>query len=99
MLDCRMPSCVTNALRRLDLQHRFLADFPKANENNSFDPVDFSLASICRGRGANVAHHCRRGGGQAVRDAPQDALDMQLFLRIALELHLKRLLVGGIERA
>ncbi|MFN7625526.1 MAG: amino acid--tRNA ligase-related protein, partial [Pirellula sp.] len=27
-----------------------------------------------------------------------NALDMKLFLRIALELHLKRLLVGGIER-
>jgi len=27
-----------------------------------------------------------------------NTLDRQLFLRIALELHLKRLLVGGIER-
>ena len=27
-----------------------------------------------------------------------NALDIDLFLRIALELHLKRLLVGGIER-
>src|SRR5580658_4750206 len=27
-----------------------------------------------------------------------NALDMPLYLRIALELHLKRLLVGGVER-
>jgi len=39
-------------------------------------------------------------GGAAARPfvTHHNALDMQLFLRIALELHLKRLLVGGMER-
>jgi lysyl-tRNA synthetase class 2 len=39
-------------------------------------------------------------GGAAARPfvTHHNALDMELFLRIALELHLKRLLVGGIER-
>jgi lysyl-tRNA synthetase class 2 len=39
-------------------------------------------------------------GGAAARpfETHHNALDMELFLRIALELHLKRLLVGGIER-
>lgn len=39
-------------------------------------------------------------GGAAARPfvTHHNALDMDLFLRIALELHLKRLLVGGIER-
>jgi lysyl-tRNA synthetase class 2 len=39
-------------------------------------------------------------GGAAARPflTHHNALDMQLTLRIALELHLKRLLVGGIER-
>jgi lysyl-tRNA synthetase class 2 len=39
-------------------------------------------------------------GGAAARPfvTHHNALDMQLFLRIALELHLKRLMVGGIER-
>lgn len=39
-------------------------------------------------------------GGAAARPfiTHHNALDIQLYLRIALELHLKRLLVGGIER-
>lgn len=39
-------------------------------------------------------------GGAAARPfkTHHNALDMQLFMRIALELHLKRLLVGGMER-
>ncbi|MCL4203233.1 MAG: lysine--tRNA ligase [Pirellulaceae bacterium] len=39
-------------------------------------------------------------GGAAARPflTHHNALDMRLFMRIALELHLKRLLVGGIER-
>lgn len=39
-------------------------------------------------------------GGAAARPfiTHHNALDMKLYLRIALELHLKRLLVGGIER-
>ncbi|MEK6236076.1 MAG: OB-fold nucleic acid binding domain-containing protein, partial [Planctomycetales bacterium] len=39
-------------------------------------------------------------GGAAARPfvTHHNALDMQLYLRIALELHLKRLLVGGVER-
>jgi len=41
-----------------------------------------------------------QAGGAAARpfDTFHHALDMPLVLRIALELHLKRLLVGGIER-
>jgi lysyl-tRNA synthetase, class II len=39
-------------------------------------------------------------GGAAARPfkTHHNALDMQLYMRIALELHLKRLLVGGLER-
>ena len=39
-------------------------------------------------------------GGAAARPfiTHHNALDIELFLRIALELHLKRLLVGGMER-
>ncbi|MEX2287898.1 MAG: lysine--tRNA ligase [Planctomycetaceae bacterium] len=39
-------------------------------------------------------------GGAAARPfiTHHNALDMQLYLRIAIELHLKRLMVGGVER-
>lgn len=39
-------------------------------------------------------------GGAAARPfiTHHNALDMQLYMRIALELHLKRLIVGGLER-
>src|SRR5439155_13096726 len=39
-------------------------------------------------------------GGAAARPfvTHHNALDVDLFLRIALELHLKRLLVGGVEK-
>ena len=39
-------------------------------------------------------------GGAAARpfETHHNALDMQLYMRIALELHLKRLMVGGMER-
>ena len=39
-------------------------------------------------------------GGAAARpfETHHNALDMELFMRIALELHLKRLMVGGMER-
>ena len=39
-------------------------------------------------------------GGAAARPfiTHHNALDIELYLRIALELHLKRLLVGGIEK-
>ncbi len=39
-------------------------------------------------------------GGEAARPftTHHNALDMKLYMRIALELHLKRLLVGGMER-
>lgn len=39
-------------------------------------------------------------GGAAARpfETHHNALDMQLFMRIAIELHLKRLIVGGMEK-
>ncbi len=39
-------------------------------------------------------------GGAAARPftTHHNALDIDLYLRIALELHLKRLMVGGVER-
>lgn len=42
--------------------------------------------------------HNQAGGAAASIITHHNALDIQLYLRIALELHLKRLIVGGMER-
>ncbi|MFQ5733967.1 MAG: lysine--tRNA ligase [Planctomycetaceae bacterium] len=56
------------------------------NEHNFLEVETPVLHALAGGAAAKpfVTHH--------------NALDMQLYLRIALELHLKRLMVGGIER-
>jgi lysyl-tRNA synthetase class 2 len=62
-----------------------------------------SVRQTLRGRGfaeveTPVLHTI--AGGAAARPfiTHHNALDMDLFLRIALELHLKRLMVGGVEK-
>ena len=66
---------------------RIVAAFRKVMEARGFVEVEGpTMQSIAGGAAARpfVTHH--------------NALDIDLFLRIALELHLKRLLVGGMER-
>jgi lysyl-tRNA synthetase class 2 len=62
-----------------------------------------SIRNTLRGQGfveaeTPVLHSI--AGGAAARPfiTHHNTLDMQLYLRIALELHLKRLMVGGVER-
>jgi len=45
-----------------------------------------------------VLHHVPSGGLATPFVTHHDALDIDMFLRIALELHLKRLIVGGVDR-
>ena len=62
-----------------------------------------SFRNTLRGRGfievETPVLHVEAGGAHARPfTTHHNALDMQLYLRIALELHLKRLIVGGMER-
>jgi lysyl-tRNA synthetase, class II len=73
--------------RSFRIRHEIIASFRRTLHSEGFIEVETPVLHIEAG-GAHarpfVTHH--------------NTLDMQLFLRIALELHLKRLIVGGMER-
>ncbi len=75
------------ARRTFEIRHATIASFRRTLQGNGFIEVETPVLHVEAG-GAHarpfVTHH--------------NALDMTLFLRIALELHLKRLIVGGMER-
>ena len=75
------------ARRTFEVRHATIASFRKTLHDQKFIEVETPVLHMEVG-GAHarpfITHH--------------NTLDMQLFLRIALELHLKRLIVGGMER-
>jgi lysyl-tRNA synthetase class 2 len=75
------------ARRTFAVRHAVISSFRRTLHGRSFIEVETPVLHVEAG-GAHarpfVTHH--------------NTLDMQLFLRIALELHLKRLIVGGMER-
>ncbi len=75
------------ARRAFQIRHETIASFRRTLHSEGFIEVETPVLHLEAG-GAHarpfVTHH--------------NALDMQLYLRIALELHLKRLIVGGMEQ-
>ena len=73
--------------RMFAVRHAVVASFRRTLHERGFIEVETPVLHVEAG-GAHarpfLTHH--------------NALDMQLYLRIALELHLKRLIVGGMER-
>jgi lysyl-tRNA synthetase class 2 len=73
--------------RAFAVRHEIIASFRRTLAGHGFTEVETPVLHVEAG-GAHarpfLTHH--------------NALDMQLYLRIALELHLKRLIVGGMER-
>lgn len=73
--------------RMFAVRHSVIASFRRTLHERGFIEVETPVLHMEAG-GAHarpfLTHH--------------NALDMQLYLRIALELHLKRLIVGGMER-
>jgi len=83
-LDLIANADVREALRR---RSRIISSLRRTLEDRGYLEVETPVL------------HTMAGGGYARPFATHhNALDMDLYLRIALELHLKRLLVGGFER-
>ena len=76
-----------DARRHFEIRHAIISSFRRTLADEGFIEVETPVLHVEAG-GAHarpfVTHH--------------NTLDMQLYLRIALELHLKRLIVGGMER-
>ena len=76
-----------DARRNFQIRHAMISSFRKTLSDRGFIEVETPVLHMEAG-GAHarpfVTHH--------------NTLDMDLYLRIALELHLKRLIVGGMER-
>lgn len=76
-----------DARRTFEIRHAVLASFRRTLANHGFIEVETPVL------------HMEAGGAHARPFLTHHhTLDMQLYLRIALELHLKRLIVGGMER-
>jgi lysyl-tRNA synthetase, class II len=76
-----------DARKAFRIRHEIIASFRSTLQSEGFIEVETPVLHLEAG-GAHarpfVTHH--------------NTLDMQLYLRIALELHLKRLIVGGMDR-
>jgi lysyl-tRNA synthetase class 2 len=76
-----------DARRAFDVRHEVIASFRRTFRERGFTEVETPVM------------HVEAGGAHALPFvAHYNALDMPLYLRIALELHLKRLIVGGMDR-
>ena len=75
------------AQRAFEIRHEIISSFRRTLHERGFIEVETPVL------------HAEAGGAHARPfTTHHNALDMQLYLRIALELHLKRLIVGGMER-
>ncbi len=76
-----------DARKNFRVRHAVIASFRRTLQERGYIEVETPVLHVEAG-GAHarpfITHH--------------NTLDMQLYLRIALELHLKRLIVGGMER-
>jgi lysyl-tRNA synthetase class 2 len=75
------------AQRAFEIRHEIIASFRRTLHDRGFIEVETPVL------------HAEAGGAHARPfTTHHNTLDLQLYLRIALELHLKRLIVGGMER-
>ena len=93
---CRAP--LPQALPRPADDRGDARGLPAARPHDHRDPPVPRRARVRRGRDADAAAALRRRLRRAVRDPYSRELDRDVYLRIATELYLKRLIVGGLEK-
>jgi lysyl-tRNA synthetase, class II len=77
----------TDARRVFDIRHAVIASFRRTLTDQGYVEVETPIL------------HAEAGGAHARPFATHHhTLDLPLFLRIAIELHLKRLIIGGLDR-
>ena len=76
-----------DARRAFDVRHEVIASFRRTLTDRGFVEVETPVM------------HAHQGGAEAEPFVTHyNALDMPMYLRVELELHLKRLIVGGMDR-
>ncbi len=89
---------LTKALRPLPDKYHGLKDVEERYRKRYLDLITSEDSKLLQAQPLHPMHTIAGGAQARPFVTHHNALDMELFMRIAIELHLKRLIVGGLEK-